>query len=84
MVWLRIKKLMDGPGPGEALVTFSTMSGKAEQVVIDQSAIENNMILVGYPLREKEEQSLIELPRETMSGRWRVWVPNTGTVIVTP
>ena len=82
MLWLTVKKLMDGPGPGEALVTFSTASGKSEQVVINQAAIENNMILVGYPIREKEEQSLIELPRETSSGQWRVWVPKA--VIVTP
>ncbi len=71
---------MDGPGPGEALVTFSTASGKTEQVVIDQDAVKNNKILVGYPIREEKEQSLIELPRETMSGRWRVWVPKEAIV----
>lgn len=81
MLWLRVEKLMDGPGPGEALVTFSTISGKAEQVILNQATIEDNMILVGYPIREKEEQSLIELPRETLSGRWRVWVSKEAVVV---
>lgn len=72
---IKIKKLMDGPGPGEALVEVTTTAGNTEQVVVHHTVIENDMIDVGNPIHEENDRALVELPREAMSGNWRVWVP---------
>lgn len=75
---IKIKKLMDGPGPGEALVEVTTIAGSAgstEQVIVHHTVIENDMIDVGNPIHEENDRVLVELPREAMSGNWRVWVP---------
>ncbi len=71
---IKIRKLMDGPGPGEALVEITTSSGNVEQVVVHDLVIEDDMIEVGYPIHENDDSALIELPREAMSGSWRVWI----------
>ncbi|MCH7543701.1 MAG: hypothetical protein IIB65_08690 [Proteobacteria bacterium] len=73
---LKIRKLMDGPGPNEALVAVNSASGAIEQVVVHRTAIEHDMIDVGHPIHQTEDKALVELPREAMSGSWRVWVPN--------
>jgi len=72
---LKIKKIMRGPGPGETLVEVLTSSGAIEEVIVDRSAIEREMIDVGNPIHRENDRVLVELPREAMSGRWRVWVP---------
>ena len=72
---IKIKKLMDGPGPGEALVEVTTIAGSTEQVILHHTVIENDMIEVGNPIHKENDRALVELPREAMSGNWRVWVP---------
>ena len=72
---LRVKLVSDGPGPGEVVVEIATASGITEEVVIHARAIEGDTIDVGHPIDSSKDRSLVELPRESMSGRWRVWVP---------
>lgn len=72
---LRVERLSDGPGPSEVVVQITTAQDIREQLVIDGTALVDNMIEIGYPIHEGEDQWLIELPRETVTGRWRVWVP---------
>ena len=68
----------DGPGPSEAIVSVSTRDG-VEQLVTAKRKLAYNQIEVGEPLAAEGSASdkmyLVELPRETASGRWRVWVP---------
>ena len=71
---VRIKQLLQGPGPDEVLVGVSTASGKDEEVVVSVNAIQNDSIEVGQPIKARDNQWLIELPREAMSGRWRIWI----------
>jgi hypothetical protein len=66
--------LGNGPGPSEKVVEIATTDG-AEEVVLHSSSLNaEGRVEVGV-LGYQEGRALIELPRESASGRWRVWVP---------
>lgn len=75
---LRVTRLVEGPGPGEVVVEIVTTSGITEEIVLHTRAIEGDMVEIGYPIFQSEDKSLVELPRESVSGRWRVWVPSSS------
>ena len=77
---LRVTRLAEGPGPGEVVVEVTTMTGATEQVIVHVTGMVGDTIDVGYPLASSEEQRLIELPRESVSGKWRLWVPQSAMV----
>jgi hypothetical protein len=68
---------MDGPGPSERVVAITTSQGREEELVVHDSAIHGGTIEVGQ-VGERDEQVLIELPQESASGNWRVWVPSSS------
>jgi hypothetical protein len=73
---MRMKVREIGPGlhPSEVVVEVRTVNG-AERLVVDRGSIPDKTLFVGWrPLGQKNGQWLIELPNETMSGTWRVWV----------
>jgi hypothetical protein len=37
--------------------------------------IDENGLDIGRALAEIEDRELVELPQESVSGRWRLWVP---------
>ena len=59
--------------PNERVVEVSTTSGK-ERLVVDKRSIASNSVSIGSPISKSNDLWLIELPRETTSGSWRVWV----------
>ena len=59
--------------PSEVVVAIKTLTG-TENLVIERQAIKTGAISVGYPIREDDKGYLIELPNESQSGKWRVWV----------
>lgn len=73
---MRIKynKRRDGPIASETVVTIPTVSG-TEDVIVHESQVDADTVEVGFIRRKEDGNFLIELPRETMSGRWRVTVP---------
>ena len=77
---LRVDRLGEGPGPGEVVVGVTTVTGATEQVVVHVMGMVGDTIDVGYPLASSKEQRLVELPRESASGKWRLWVPQTAVV----
>jgi hypothetical protein len=72
---MRVKVHDKKPGlhPSELVVGLRTNSG-TERVVVHTRSIENNAIDIGIPISKKNNDYLVELPRETQSGMWRVWV----------
>jgi hypothetical protein len=47
----------------------------SEQLVVDVRSIdEHHSLDVGYPVGQHNGHFLVELPRETFKGAWRVWV----------
>lgn len=73
MMRLKIEEIGKGLHPSETVVSMKTADG-IQRLVVSKRSIQNNSIPVGYPLGEKENSVLVELPRETQTGAWRVWV----------
>jgi hypothetical protein len=71
---LRCRKLMDGPGPSESVIEI-TVDGGTEELVVHNNALKGDAIEIGSVIGERAGLSLVELPRESASGKWRVWVP---------
>ena len=70
---VRITRREEGSIPSETVVTIATLGGP-EEVVVHETQVSEAGVEAGY-IGERSGQVLVELPRETLSGRWRVWVP---------
>ena len=72
---MRLMVTVDGPAlhPNEAVVSLPTNT-VPEKLVVHRRSLHNDTIDVGYPIFQDGSRYLVELPRETMSGQWRVWV----------
>jgi hypothetical protein len=57
----------------EVLVIVATRDGE-EQVILDDASVIRDRIDVGNPVGRSNGHLLVELPRETTRGKWRVWV----------
>lgn len=73
---IKITRREEGSIPSETVVTISTARGP-EEVIVHNSQASEDSVEAGF-IGEKDDQVLVELPRETLSGRWRVWVPKTA------
>ena len=76
---LKAQKIKDGLHPSEVVVSVSTTSGDERLVVPKRSLYEDSALEIGYPISNEPGRYLVELPQETTSGAWRVWV-NKDTV----
>ena len=74
-VLVRVTKTDCEPGPNEALVLVPTENGQHEEVIVHGRSLEGDCLPVGT-LGAREGYTLIELPRESVTGRWRLWVPS--------
>jgi hypothetical protein len=70
---VRIEEIGAGQHPSEKVVKIETIDGP-EQLVVDRRSIERRSLEVGYPVGTNNGHLLVELPRETFRGAWRVWV----------
>lgn len=73
---IKITKREEGSIPSETIVTIPTARGP-EEVVVHYTQASDDSVEAGF-IGEKGDQVLVELPRETLSGRWRVWIPRTA------
>lgn len=65
--------------PNEVVVTIGTVDG-SEQLVVHKRSMIGSSLEIGYPIAAEGDRYLIELPRETFSGLWRIWVPKESIV----
>ena len=70
---VKVQEVGAGLHPSEVVVQVKTVTG-SENLVVDKRSLENGTLAVGSPIARKGDQWLVELPRETMRGAWRVWV----------
>lgn len=70
---LRVQTIGRGLDRDEVLVVVKTRDG-TEEVLLDNTSIKNDRVEVGSPLGRMNGHWLVELPRESTRGRWRVWV----------
>lgn len=74
MMRLKVTEAGKSLHPSEAVVTVNTGDGQ-ERLVVSRRSIKQDSISIGWPLGQNDALVLVELPRETQSGAWRVWVP---------
>jgi len=75
MMRLKVEKISEGLHPSETIVSVKTSTG-SERIVVSTRSIIGDSIPVGWPLGKSEQLTLVELPRETETGAWRIWVPS--------
>jgi hypothetical protein len=79
MQFIRCNVLTAGPGPSEQVVGIDTVEGKEEVVLHSSALVSQDRFEVGV-IGYENDRALVELPRESASGRWRVWVPASALV----
>jgi hypothetical protein len=70
---VKIEEISTGQHPSERVVKVETREGP-EQLVVDKRSILDQSLDVGFPVGQHNGHFLVELPRETFRGAWRVWV----------
>ena len=74
MLRLKVQRLREGQHPSELVVALTTADGQREELVVDRRSMTGDTIDVGFPVGSEKNRLLVELPRETLRGLWRVWV----------
>lgn len=72
---LTVRAEGSGLHPSEVAVVIDTVDGP-QRLIVSQRSLDHNFLNVGV-IRESDDRYLVELPRETQSGAWRVWVEKT-------
>ncbi|MGO1076727.1 hypothetical protein [Inquilinus sp. CA228] len=80
MMRVKVETIRQGQHPSELVVALTTADGHREELIVDQRSIKNDTLGVGYPIGKEKNRLLIELPRETLRGLWRVWV-SSDTIV---
>jgi len=70
-------KIEDGLMPSEKIARIETADGKSEEVAVSNQNIADNK-LMAFEIGREEGRVLVELPRESASGRWRIWVKESA------
>jgi hypothetical protein len=78
---LQVQEIGKGLHPSEVLVKIETVQGPQE-MFIDNRSLHHGSVEVGYPIAQKDQYSLVELPAETSGGAWRVWVNNNIMLLI--
>jgi hypothetical protein len=73
---LKTQRVRPGQIPSERFVDIRTADGTEEQVIVDGAQLEDGHLLVSE-IHSEDDRVLVELPREAMSGSWRLWVPRS-------
>ncbi len=73
MLVMKCDVLATGPGPSEKVVGIETITGREEIVLHSSAMVKQDQFEVGI-VGYEGDRALVELPRESASGRWRVWV----------
>ena len=76
MMRLKVEKRGEGLHPNEAVVAVNTKDGPVMMVVDPTIISPDDTVVIGWPVARDQSTSqfLVELPRETEHGSWRVWV----------
>jgi hypothetical protein len=70
--------ISEGLMPNERIAQIETADGKSEVVAVSHRNIENNNKLMAFEIERSHGRVLVELPRESASGRWRIWVKESA------
>jgi hypothetical protein len=73
-------EVRDGLIESERTALVPTAEGVKEEVTVSKSEVSGEGIRAAYLGRREDGSVLIELSRESSSGRWRLWVPEACVV----
>ena len=73
MIGLTYLRRWPGDIPSECVVDVPTANGIEEQVIVADSHVRGRNLLV-WEVGSDGHRVLVELPREALSGAWRLWV----------
>jgi len=76
MCKINCEEIVEGLIPSEKIARIRSVDGRVEEVAVSETQISGKTIVASMIGRD-ENKVLVELPRETSSGRWRVWVLET-------
>ncbi|HEX4303485.1 MAG TPA: hypothetical protein VHZ78_11890, partial [Rhizomicrobium sp.] len=76
---IKVQEIGSALHPSERVVEVKTATGK-ERLIVDRRAIENSTVSIGSPISRNGDLWLVELPRETMAGVWRIWIKSSSLV----
>jgi hypothetical protein len=79
MYGVKVRRIGEGMHPSEILVAVDAVSGE-EVLEISRHSLDGDTMRIGYPVGMSEGVLLVEFPRETVTGAWRAWVPETSVV----
>jgi hypothetical protein len=71
---LLVEEIGSGLHPNEVIVAIPLADGGKERLVVSRRSLVRSSISIGWPIVEEKDRVLVELPRETQTGAWRVWV----------
>ena len=74
---IKFKSRREGHVALEAVVAIPTARGQTEEVIVHRGDLDERSLEVTY-IGERDGLLLVELPRQSMSGRWRVWVTKSA------
>lgn len=74
---LKFNSIQDGMGPSESIVSVPTNDGVEEVAAYPGQLIDHALRV--SPITEHNGNVLVELPSESFSGKWRVWVSRSNT-----
>jgi hypothetical protein len=80
MLRVKVEQVREGQHPSEVVVSVTTADGGREELIVDRRSLHDGTLEVGYPVGRDRDRVLVELPRETLRGVWRVWVSATSLV----
>jgi hypothetical protein len=66
-------KVLDGLIPSEKVVQIVDVDGRVEEIAVPIQSVQGNKFTVSAVARSGDKV-LVELPRESASGSWRMWV----------
>ena len=78
---IRCYVLGPGPGPSERIVRIETVDGdevSSEEVVVDEGFLQNSELVIRRVVERRQNKALVELPQESATGRWRLWVKESA------
>lgn len=66
-------KVVDGLMPTEKIALVESAEGQIEEITVSKENLIGDS-LVADEIGRQDGKVLVELPRETASGSWRIWV----------
>jgi hypothetical protein len=70
---IKVSSVSEGLVPSEKVVKISARDGSFEELSLSVRQVEGQTIYASE-IGRQDRNVLIELPRESASGKWRMWV----------